>query len=210
MSYDGGSFESQSLGELREALPTLERRDDIDRVTIRVRNRSFWATVRASSLGGVSVVVEGTRAGPVHGLVTTLQRKLEGGVERVREQPLGPYGAERIVVLIIGWVVGLGLTYLTIDSIRKFGFDVFYAAFLGIWIGAIVLATGFFLSRERADPPHLELVPQSDEDKPPPKLEAQTGPILRTRDWLGNHPIVSIVGVLAVGVVGNLIANALN
>jgi len=158
----------------------------------------------------VTVTVEGTRAGPVHGLVTTLKRKLEVGTTRVREQSLESIGLERVAVLVAGWLVGSVLSYVTIANAADFGFSIFDALFLAIWIGTIVFATIFFFRRDRLEPPALELVPRAEEDAPPQKKEGGDGPVLGARDWLQDHPIVSILGVLALGVAGNLIANALS
>jgi hypothetical protein len=89
--YSGGSYDSSSLDEFRRALPNLEKQQGIETVSLHVYNGDLGTTIHASPVRGLKVSAQGTRAALVYGLVTTLKRKLETGVERVQQPPRKPF-----------------------------------------------------------------------------------------------------------------------
>ena len=131
-------------------------------------------------------------------------------MEMVREQPLKPFDMGNLVVMGIAVTGAGGVGYLVIRGMSEYGVDAVSITLLVLVVMMLLVGLGLGLYRERPHPPPLELVPQSEEESGPIESDGQSGPIIRTRDWLRRHPVMTLVGVLALGVVGNLIANAIS
>jgi hypothetical protein len=202
VNFEGGTLEAHNLDELREEIPGLERRD-VTTVELSVSTVNYHALISASPLG-VNVRVRGRRASVVHGLVTTLQRKLEPGVGRVRKQPLEPFPAENYVFLVVGWALGGGVGYLLARSFIDYGVDPVGAALAALVAVAPIMGTVLFFDRSRPSPPRLQLVLASEEDAPAPPPDDR-GPILLARDWLKKHPLLALAGTLVVAIGANLV-----
>jgi hypothetical protein len=210
--YQGGTFKADNLAEVREALPEIERRGgEIESISLVVATPRFQASVSADVLRGVSASVEGPKATVVHGLVSTLQRKLEPGVGRVRKPPKRPPELEHFLWLMGGWLIALVVIGLGVWSTLEYspGFD-FGFFFLGLIAGGTAyVGTDVFIDRGYPQPPALQLVPASEEDAPAPEPDNR-GPVLKGRDWLRRHPLLTLLGVVVVGVASNLISGAIS
>jgi hypothetical protein len=210
--YEGGTFKADDLAEVREALPELERRGgEIKSISFDISTPRYSATVSADAMMGVGVEAKGPRPTVVHGLVSALQRKLEPGVGRVRTPPKRPPELEHFVWLLGGWLVALIVVGLAVWSAVEYGPGFDFGFFLmGLVAGfASYIGTGFYLDRGHPRPPNLQLVPASEEDTPPPEPD-ERGPVLRGRDWLRRHPLLTLLGVVVVGVASNLISGAIS
>lgn len=208
--YGGGTFNADDMEELRAEVPALERigLDKIESVSLSVLTPRYSATISASDGRGVEASVGGPSATVVHGLVSTLQRKLDLGVGRVREQPLLPRTWDHWGALVLGWLFGLILGFLVVRSADEYGWDWIYVLFLLMASVGPLMGTAYFYDRIRPAPEALELVPEVDEAKPPPEPDRR-GPILQGRDWLRRHPILTLLGVIIIGVASNLVSNAI-
>jgi len=209
VSWSGGSF-TGSFDELDSARADLEARENVESLTLHVTTPNYSSSVSAGGFRGVHVRVEGPSATVVHGLVTTLKRKLEPGVERVRQPPPQHASAVNWFALLFCIAGAGGLIYLGVRSIVEFGWDWFYAIMIPLVLFVPVLGLSMFYDRDPAPSPEtLELVPVADEEKLPPPPDDR-GPVIRGRDWLRRHPILTLLGVVVVGVASNLISNAIS
>jgi hypothetical protein len=209
VSWPGGTF-SGTLDELEDAQTKIEARENLESVTLTVATPSYTAVVSASAiLRGIDVRVEGPRPTIVHGLVSTLKRKLEAGVDRVRHPPPKRPSPFNWAALLIPLGGSCGLIYFITRGVIEYGFDLGWALLylLSLFLPLFGLA-GFFDRGIQPGPKTLELVPEADEDKPPPEPDTR-GPVLRARDWLKDHPILGLAGGLVLAVVGDLISRAI-
>lgn len=204
----GEYLEHDSLEEFREAIAQLERSvDEITDVWISVSGPNIAARLRASQSAGIRADVDGERAALVHGLTTTLERKLRPGVDRVRKQPLERRAPADVAVFGFTLVAAAGMAVLLVKLVIEYGFDLGSALLCVIVLLLVAFSWAQLMPpRRRLRPPHLELVPARDESAPAPDPDDR-GPILRSRDWVRQHPIIGLIGSIAIAVVATAIAN---